>query len=219
MKIADAMSTASVLTGLHAARVLVTCVLLGLSGAPSALAQEIVGTAIVDGAQVSLFSDGTWAFAETPDGECRTIAPSVAFCGAPSVWTVLSTTPPGIAAQYRHSPVQYAQMIIEGLGRAQGLNEKLVGRAALTNAASGMKVRVQDVPVLSDEAVTLDGVAGRTLVYAVNLSGTHLVFANSYFIRENQTLQLQTYVVGAREYDEAHKVFHAAFLDQMDLRE
>ena len=192
-----------------------TIALICASG--TAWAQEVVGTAVVEGEKVTLFADGTWEYATPTVGDCKVVARNLSFCGSPREWQRVSNAPAPLAAQYKRRGFEYGQMLVEDIGLDQGMNLKLMRDAALQNAGQASGQAPEDVLVLADDPIKVDGIDGATLAYLVEFRGTKVVFANTLLLTKEQTMQLQTYVVGADRYSDKHQTLHAEFLDQIEV--
>ena len=60
-------------------RLLATALIAALPG--FVFAQEVAGTTVIDGREVTLYANGTWEFATRREGSCALIARNVEFCG------------------------------------------------------------------------------------------------------------------------------------------
>ncbi|MDW3221437.1 MAG: hypothetical protein R8G34_00885 [Paracoccaceae bacterium] len=182
-----------------------------------ALAQSVVGTSAVEGRTVTLFSDGTWKFANPNNSRCITLQKALAFCGQSPIWQRTPAPRPDITAQFRKTDTDFVQFIAEDIVTAQGLTQKAVKAFTINMAASPSGIRPEELPILSDTPSEIDGRGAQTIVYAVVFEGTPLVFANTIVLEEARLLQLQSYRIGADDYSEDHRAFRAAFLNLIDL--
>lgn len=174
-------------------------------------AQSLVGKTVVEGREVELFSDHSWRYAIDLPPECTTLGPKVAFCGSKDDWTPSQRPNPQVLAAYRRSSAQYGQLIVEDLGRDQGLTEEVVRSAIISTARADTG---SEPTVISNDPVTHDGLSGETLVYRAVSAGFDTVFSITYLLGKGTLLQVITYEIGigGPEYTETHKANHAAFL-------
>jgi hypothetical protein len=178
-----------------------------------ALAQDIVGKAVVDGRLVNLMADRTWTYAEATETGCKALNAKVSFCGQVPLWTPAKIPTADVLATYRYDAATYGQFIIEDVGTAQGLNPDFMRSAVL----SMVEQQVGEKPtVVTVEPVTLGTLQGETLVYSFQFRGVNTVFANSIFLTERSAFQAMTYAI-ADNYTPAHKDAHAAFLEATRL--
>lgn len=191
--------------------------LASLAFSGHALAQSVVGKAVVGGKTVTLFDDGTWRYADAVASSaadtCADVTPSVQFCGAALGW---ATTPPGspeINAAYRIDARHYAQYLIEDLGSDDGLTAEFMRQVVLDNAqmATGNTPEVIDV-----QPAKLDALTGDTVIYKANINGLDVVFANSVFVEPKRVMQIMTYAIG-NEYTPQHAGYQAEFLANTKL--
>lgn len=181
-----------------------------IAAAP-AFAIEKIGSALVDGKRVDIFDNGTWAYTEVTEGDCKSLSNTLAFCGETSGWTATRPPAPDIIAQYQYDDRNYGQFVLEGVGSDDGMTMEFMRDAVLQNAAAASGVGAADIPVLDVMDAELSGYGGTTVVYRVTINGLNLVFANSIIVADAQSLQAMTFSVGSN-FTEAHKALHAAFL-------
>ncbi len=179
-------------------------------------AQEVAGSTVIDGRDVTLYTDRTWEFASRGDGACTLVARNVEFCGENAGWS--PTQPPNadIAATYRFDDRHYGQMIIEELGSRDGLITEYMMDVVIENAAAVIGGRAADVAVLETYTVRVGNQTIPTIVYAFNIDGLDVVYANGIRTAPNRTMQLMTFSVGT-EYTERHRDLHQAFLSEIRI--
>ena len=194
-----------------------TLALALVMGGTGVWAQAVVGTAVVDGEKVTLFSNGTWEYVNPKAGDCKVLARNLAFCGSPQEWRRAANAPAHLTAQFIHGGAEYGQMLVEDIGLDQGLTFALMRQAALQYAGQASGQVPEEVPVFADDPIVVDGIDGITLVYLVDFRGTNVVFANTILLTKGQAMQLQTYVLGADGYSEAHKRLHSEFIELIEV--
>ena len=179
-------------------------------------AQEVAGTTVIDGRDVTLFADGTWEYATRGEADCALIARNVEFCGENAGWS--PTIPPNadIAATYRYDDRHYGQMIIEELGSRDGLTNENMMEIVIENAAAVIGVRAADIAVLDNYRVRVGSQTIPTIVYAFNIDGLDVVYANGIRTAPDRTMQLMTFSIGT-EFTERHRDLHAAFLSEIRI--
>ncbi|WP_101066555.1 hypothetical protein [Roseovarius salinarum] len=188
-------------------------VLLGLavlvSGAAPASAQEVVGTATIEGRAVELLSDRTWRYA-VEDG-CRDLGEGVSFCDAPEEWS--RTQPPNadIAASYRIGARHYGQLVVEPVGTEDGLTPELVREAVIENSAASIDGTAEAVETIETKPAEIDGRAAETIVYGLAFDDMEVVYANTVLLLPQRTVQVVTYGI-ASGYTDAHRALHAEFV-------
>ena len=179
--------------------------ILGFSGA--VFGQSIVGTSIVDGKTITLYSDKTWDF-ENLETECKSISKGLSFCGNASEWRIQPKPTPLVAAMYRFSASEYFLIIPEEIGSDAGLTAEAVMRSVIINAAAGAGVSEQDVPVIATFASSVDGRDAMTISYVLDLNGTPFTYLTSVYLGPTQSVQFTTFVVTATELTDGHRAFH-----------
>jgi hypothetical protein len=195
-------------------RLLATALIAALPG--FVFAQEVAGTTVIDGREVTLYANGTWEFATRREGSCALIARNVEFCGENAGWE--PTQPPNadIAATYRFDDRHYGQMIIEELGSRDGLTNEYMMDVVIENAAAVIGGRAADVAILENYRVRVGNQTIPTIVYAFNIDGLDVVYANGIRTAPNRTMQLMTFSIGT-EYTERHRELHDAFLSEIRI--
>ncbi len=180
-----------------------------------ASAEEAVGRSIVGGRPVTLYDDKTWDYVTDAVPGCAVLSPKLSFCGAPDRWVPSAKPTPDAIAAYRYDSLHYGQIIIEDLGLAQGFTLDAVSEFVLDYAerASGAPATV-----ITTEPASLNGIEGRTIVYAFKVSGIETVYANTILVGQNTLLQVITYEIGT-QYSETHADLHAEFLAATQVTE
>ena len=190
---------------------------LSLSALPAlAQAQEVVGSSEVDGREVTLYADGTWEYDARGDSACTLVARNVEFCGENAGWE--ATTPPNadIAATFRYDDRHYGQMIIEEVGSADGLTNENMLDIVIDNAAAVIGGRRSDIEVLETYRVRVGNQTIPTIVYAFQVEGLDVIYANGIRTSPNRTMQLMTFAIGT-EFTERHRALHETFLSEIRI--
>ena len=183
---------------------------------PVASAQEVLGQSVINGRDITIYADGTWEFASPGTSDCDQIARGVEFCGDNAIWE--STTPPNndIAATYRFDDRHYGQMIIEELGTEDGITQSYMRATVIENAAMVLGGTTKDVQVIETYPSRVAGRTAETVVYAFNIDGLDVVYANGIFTSPRRTMQLMTFAIGNR-FTEMHRDLHDDFLAEITI--
>lgn len=184
--------------------------------ASTAPAQEIIGRSIVDGRAIHILEDGTWAYAETVEGDCEAVTLNLQFCGSNAGWTPSPLPNPDITAAYRYDDRHYSQVITEELGVADGMTTAFMLDAVVQNAASLTGRRPEDIAVIDVYTSRAGSAPVETIVYAFDVDGLDVVYANSIYTSPNRTMQLMTYAI-ATEFTERHRSLHDSFLSNLRI--
>lgn len=184
----------------------------------TAIAQDVLGTSVIDGRNVEILDDGSWRFEVTPDAteECDPLPQKVVFCGVPDGW--MPTTPPSpqIAAQYRYDDRHYGQFVIEGIGTNEGMSLVFFLDAVIRNAAAVTGVPRENIIVLDQRDATVSGYPGQTIVYRARFDKLDVVFANTILVLEDRSIQSITFSVG-RDETEKSRALHEEFISKTEV--
>ena len=191
----------------------IALVTLGLLLAPSVMAQDVVGRALIDGKRVELLSDQTWRFedqAAAPAG-CKNVHARLQFCGSTTQWQTAQPANADIVAAYRHDDRNYAQFIVEGIGTNDGMTPEFMRNVVIENAATATGQSKEDIVVIGIEDAQIDGKDGETVIYQFRVDGLQVVFANTIVVTEDLTVQAMTYSV-APGYNDTQRALTADFI-------
>jgi len=185
----------------------------------SVQAQNRVGSAVVDGKIVDLFSDNSWVFRdkEAPLDQCEPIGRKVQFCDDENTWIRVRSEDPDISAQYRFDDRHYAMFILEELGTRDGLTTTAMRNAILENAASAAGISAAEVLVHDIRTDRIDGHLAATIVYAATVNNLPVIFINSFVSEERHTTQAVTYSINEMPTD-THFELHSKFLSSIKLK-
>lgn len=182
-----------------------------LALAPAASAQEVVGTSVLGGKKVHLFDDGTWKYADvTQNGKCVPVRQNVDFCGSILNWRPVKSTG-DFDRVFKHNNRMYSGLIIDQYGRNDGNNMEYMRGMALDNAADASGVLTEEIPVLTLEDTDIDGIPAETIVYGAKIDGLRFVYANTFVVEDDLTIQALVWSVGS-EFSDEHKKWHADFV-------
>jgi hypothetical protein len=156
-----------------------------LAVSPLASAEEI-GRVPLNGRTVILQSDGTWAYdaaaVSAADTNCdkgnRIKSKKLDLSVCVSLpWKVDST--PSEAMEFQL--IEPDQDIFAGfITERTSMQAKLLRKAILGNAASAIGVREEDVPIVKESKISINGTTWDYVEYDVNLQGAKFRFGNYY---------------------------------------
>ena len=179
-------------------------------------AQSKVGTAVVDGSIVDLFSNKTWRFRDEEPRECEQIKLGVSFCDESAIWKRLDNEGPEISAMYNYDDRNYAMFIIEAMGSDDGLSLELMRKIAIENFADGAETSANNVTIFGSYDRELLGLQATTVEYGGKISGMSLIFYNTIVVEEQRTIQLVTYAI-ARAPTKQGRSLHESFLKNVRI--
>lgn len=195
--------------------ILLTTTLMLLSPS-TALAQDIIGTTVLGGKRVDLLSDGTWKFATSDLSNCVAIHKFVEFCGSIFNWHPISSENVNYTAIFRYDDSNYAGLIIEDIGRADGYNYEFFRRFVIEQAAEVSDVPFEQIPVHSFSDTIIDEKEAETISYGAKIDGVGFVYSNTVFIDEHLTIQAMAWSVGT-EFSDLHQEVHKKFIDALKI--
>lgn len=182
-----------------------------------ALAQSVVGVAVVNGKKVELLDNNTWRYKLAQfDADCPVLELDVSFCHSATSWKTTKNTNPDASAMYRWSDRTYGMFIIEGVGASQGINPDYMVETVLSYPAAEQGIDASQVPVLGLEDVTVDEVDGQTLVYSAVLNSIPVIFMNSILIQDTRTVQIVSFSLSDRVTEE-QTIAHQALVENSKL--
>lgn len=180
----------------------------------TSFAQSVVGTAVVDGQEVELLSNNTWRFAADIDlgANCAVVDAPIAFCGAPTRWQRAPAAPsPAVDALYQLDDRNFGMLIVDGIGRADGLDVNGLRDSVLLNAGAAAGTPGQAVPVLETFESEVEGKPYSTVSYQVQIQGLSFVYQTTLYVDDNNAAQFTTYAVGNALTD-GQRAIHEEFL-------
>ena len=187
-----------------------------LLGPVAAFGQEKLGTAIVNGQRVDLFSDFKWRYQNEQSEKCQTIGVGVLFCPSLGTWQVMPNESAEITAHFKYDDRNYGMFLFEQLGADDSVTVEMMSTIVLQNMAESMGVKGSDIPVLETNVTTVHGSPAQTIVYSGNYEGLDVVYANTILISPKTTLQSVTYSIG-QVYTPEHRNMHKQFLNSIKL--
>ncbi len=177
----------------------------------SAMAQTMVGRAMVDGKTVILYDDYSWDYETKSAADCKTVAKGLTFCDPTGRWKFDTDQAPGDAITLTYSDAIGGLIVNETLPDGHEFTTDILKSAAVINAASAAGITAKDVLVLDNKDVTLKDHSAGQISYSVNIDGIDITYVNTVIVTENRALQLMTYATGKKVTDEHTKV-HDAFI-------
>ena len=113
--------------------------------ASSAYTQTRVGTSVIDGEVVDLYSDQSWKFRIGTNDGCEQITLALEFCNLQQGWERVESHINEIAAQFRYNDRHYGQFVVENLGVSDGITNQFMRNVVISNFASAVGVSEADV--------------------------------------------------------------------------
>lgn len=188
---------------------------LGLAMAQPGLAKDLLGTTHLNGKEVQLFDDGTWSYAGEQAGDCIALSTQIEFCDTDGLWRAEQTTG-DFATLFSSGPNTIAGVIVEDTGSQAGINLDFMRLMALENAASASGVAKEDIPVLHSQSSDIAGHPAETLVYGARINDVGVIFANTFVILDQQTLQVVVWEFG-ETYTDDHRMRTEHFLSNLKI--
>ncbi|MEX0339763.1 MAG: hypothetical protein AB3N11_12075 [Arenibacterium sp.] len=191
----------------------------GFMAALPAQAQDIIGTTVIDGQRIEILSGFTWRYADqdTATG-CINYQHGVSFCGLGDGWDITRSNNADAVASFTWYDRVFGMIVAEGLGATDGLVLDSLREIVLGFIAEEQGINTSDVPVLSEEAVEIDGRPAKTLVYKGVINGLNLIYFNSIMSLPHRTFQFVTFTVGTDVTDD-QKAAHAALIGNIRIGE
>ena len=189
---------------------------LSLTLVAPAMAQDVLGTAVVDGRRVELLSDNTWREVDTAPAECRRIEGPVLFCGDPDRWPSMEPENPSIDAAFETGVASFAAITVEEIGRDRGADDAAMRTFLLDSEAQQAGVEDGEDLVIAESPAEIDGRDAMTLVMTRKVVDIPSVVATTYHIGEDFHVRALTWELfdGFRP---EHRALHRQFLSQIQL--
>lgn len=186
---------------LSAAALLMTSSLIVLP----ATAQNILGQSDFQGRTVILNDDFTWSYAEQST-DCFNVVGPYVFCGKPLGWGATTKLSPDAAASFRLDDRNYGAVIQESLGTNDGFSLEFMQKAMITNLATAAALGEADIPVYSADDFDLFGIPARRVVYGGVINGLPVIYYNTVWVTDVETIQFFTFTIGKEPTEEALKL-------------
>jgi hypothetical protein len=182
-------------------------------------AQNKVGSSVVDGKTIDLFSDFTWQYRTgIEDAACTTVSPGIEFCGTNRGWQKSNDSSSDITAQFRFDDRTYGLFIVEDIGASDGVSLEYMRNIVVENMAIAADVSKENILILEVEDGTFHGKPSSMIVYSGKVEGLKIVFANTIVIEPSRSLQLATYSFGD-SFTEKHRRVHDDFLSMVKFNQ
>jgi len=193
---------------------------LALSVAPVS-AQEIVGSAVVDGEIVVLFADGSWQYRDNDinedSGRCETIDLGLSFCGRDAGWSPRQVSSMPDADQvWSLNDRTYAAAILEGIGSDDGMTLEFMRDLALENVAAVSGTGIESIPVFDVFESSIGDLPGETMAYFAEVDGLEIVFANAMSVLPDRAFQIVLWWVSDEWTEDMKRLTHD-FLAEMSF--
>lgn len=163
-----------------------------------ATANEVIGTGEVGGRAVELLDDKSWRY-KTPlmgrsSGKCEIIKDYVEFCNT-LAWDV-SGSVGDASAIYAVNDRTYVMLIIEQLGRADGVTADYMVEVTHWNAAEAFNIQQESLNVHYTRSKRARGYDYTTTSYSGKMKGLPFTFVNNIYVGDRYTVQAAVYTVG-----------------------
>lgn len=178
-----------------------------LASSVGALAQEVVGTSMVNGEMVELLSDHSWRYVDGQPQGCERIHARIEFCQETAYWDIQPKPNGEISAMFKHGNREALMFIAEDLGIKDGVTLDFLSKLVVHNAAKGGNVAPEDIPILKTVKTEVFGAPAVTIIYKVNINGLDFVFANTAVALEDFSMQVVTYAV-TTTFTPEHEALH-----------
>jgi hypothetical protein len=163
------------------------------------LAQQIVGTANINGRTIEILNNQTWRYKSPQNqnsSDCETLKSGVLFCNINN-WKV--TSPSGdISHMYMIDDRTYLMFIIEGFGSEDGVTKNYMAQVAIDHAAAGGNTTSENIIQHFSRDTTINGNDFLTIAYNAKISNIDLTFVNNIYVGEKVTVQAGIYTVGSQ---------------------
>ena len=163
------------------------------------LAQQIVGTANINGRTIEILNNQTWRYKSLQNqnsSDCETLKSGVLFCNINN-WKVSS--PSGdISHMYVIDDRTYLMFIIEGFGSEDGVTKNYMAQVAIDHAAAGGNTTSENIIQHFSRDTTTNGNDFLTIAYSAKISNIDLTFVNNIYVGEKVTVQAGIYTVGSQ---------------------
>ena len=177
---------------------LLSCLSLPLS------AQQIVGTASVNGRVINIFDDQTWKYKSSKGSQdfssCDALKNGIYFCNEQN-WKVQPPMEPANAI-YQINDRTYLMFIIESLGTNDGFSQEFMMNVALTTAAEAGNMTTDQIPQHFVKELTTNNNNYTSMAYTTKISGLTVTYINNIYVKEAVTVQVALYTIAPNVTDE-----------------
>lgn len=173
-------------------------------------AQEKVGSSMVGGKLVDLYSDKTWDYRVNVDPGCIVIKYNIKFCDHDSKWTASPFKAWGISKQFQFDDKHYAQYIVEKIGLDDGFNITLIQKLSLQAVAQQSGISSEGLVIFEAQENEFGGHAASTVVYGVTVNNLTMTIMNTFVVTKDKSVQIMTYALAAQP-DDQQRALHEDF--------
>ena len=163
------------------------------------LAQQIVGTANINGRTIEILNNQTWRYKSPQNqnsSDCENLKSGVLFCNINN-WKVSSASG-DISHMYMIDDRTYLMFIIEGFGSEDGVTKNFMAQTAIEHAAAGGNTTSENIIQHFSRDTTTNGNDFLTIAYSAKISNIDLTFVNNIYVGEKVTVQAGIYTVGSQ---------------------
>ena len=147
------------------------------------LAQEIVGSANINGRTIEILNNQTWRYKSPQNqnsSDCETLKSGVLFCNINN-WKVSSSSG-DISHMYMIDDRTYLMFIIEGFGSEDGVTKNYMAQVAIDHAAEGGNTTSENIIQHFSRDSTINGNDFLTIAYTAKLSDIAFTFVNNLYV-------------------------------------
>lgn len=180
--------------------------------ASSAYTQTRVGTSVIDGEVVDLYSDQSWKYRSGTDADCDQITIFLEFCDVQELWKSTTKANDDISAMYRHNDRIYGMFIVEELGTNDGLTADFMRKAVVTNLANAAGTSESEIIVYGVTQDSIQDQFHETITYGGTVDGLNVIYINTIVTSPKTTVQVATFSIGS-QLSQDQKAMHKSFLD------
>jgi hypothetical protein len=166
---------------------------------------------------VELYSDFTWQFKDSKTSEkCTQLSLKITFCGDTNWFRSKNKdADPAVIAQFSHKK-GYAMVIEEAMGENDGVSMEILLEAVLNNAADGLGLRIEEIPVLLVEDTIFKNNQGKLLVTSIDYKGMKMIMVYTILLNAGQSVQLVTWAI-TDKHDKTSAELHSSFLKLINI--
>ena len=179
-----------------------------------------VGTAVVNGETVYLYSDFSWKYSNTFEkNSCEMVNNLIEVCKK-GIWlrdrSFKSKDPTQLAQFVTDDGSFYSMIIEEKIGISDGVSLNLLQEGVVTNFADGLGLDIADVPVIRSEDKSFADYDAKYIALKGDYKGLNMVMVNTFFAIDTHNFQLVTWTVGKLLTEKIEKL-HQQFIKTIQV--
>ena len=155
--------------------------------------------------------------ATTATRACVVISNPFEFCGGASDFMQTDQQlNADVAAFFRTRAGFVAAIVVDPRADLRGATLPDLQAAVLTNLARGTGSRPEEITVVEQNALVIDGRPRPTLIYFGQIDGVDYVYSNTFIVLDEIVGQFITIEPNVDTFTEEHRLRHAEFLDLIE---